>query len=560
MKVSELAFDEQNRVFLNPDKIIGYSDGVKNENYIFDSLKKAKDTSIFSIDLFNCIKDWPSEYHFTTYRQNILRPLNIKKGQKVLEIGAGTGAITRYLGEVGANITAVEGSLARAKCIAERCRDLENVSVICSNAEDVEFEEKFDIVTLIGVFEYTAKYSSHQNPFNTALKNYVNLLKPNGSLVIAIENKLGLKYFAGFNEDHFATPYFGLENRYGEKDITTFGHREITGMLKNNGFESIEFLYPFPDYKLPKVIISDSGLENEKLNSSDLIKLTKNRHYNPRPKANLLNEYLVWDAIEENGLLKDMSNSFLIVASKSETQELLDKSLLAHYYTCNRLEPHNTQTSFYANGSKGITVHKNLLGNTSEEKQVGIEHHIVHESNYIPGDNLHHLILGGLYKKRFSGYEQWMSAWANFIRTETKESNSDGLPLEYFDALPFNVIIDEKGKPHLFDQEWRVEEKFNITFLVIRYLSMYEGQFGIYSGYAKGFLDFINKTLVACGLSPISKSELRRLQKKDKVIRNKINRQGGMAPLQIKKSLVLLALFKFKEVNNYLLYGIFAQR
>ncbi|MGB5273410.1 MAG: rRNA adenine N-6-methyltransferase family protein, partial [Flavobacteriaceae bacterium] len=115
MKLRELTFDERNRVYINTDKVIDYSDGEKNEEYIFDSLKNAKDTSIYSMELFNCIRDWSSEYHFTTYRSNILRSLNIKKGHHVLEIGAGCGAITRYLGETGAKITAVEGSLSRAR-------------------------------------------------------------------------------------------------------------------------------------------------------------------------------------------------------------------------------------------------------------------------------------------------------------------------------------------------------------------------------------------------------------------------------------------------------------
>ena len=42
---------------------------------------------------------------------------------------------------------------------------LENVKVICSNIEAIKFENKFDVVTLIGVFEYTPKYSDRINPF-----------------------------------------------------------------------------------------------------------------------------------------------------------------------------------------------------------------------------------------------------------------------------------------------------------------------------------------------------------------------------------------------------------
>ena len=560
MKVSELTFDEENRVYLNPDKIISYSDGEKSEQYTFDSFKNAKDNSIFSMELFERIRDWSSEYHLTTYRANILRPLAIKKEHRILEIGAGCGAITRYLGETGAAITAVEGSLSRARCIAERCRDLDNVTVVCSNVEDVEFVEKFDIITLIGVFEYTAKYSSLENPFYTALKNYGDLLKPGGSLVIAIENKLGLKYFAGFNEDHFAKAYFGLESRYGESDITTFGHSEIKGMLLKSGFESTKFLYPFPDYKLPKVMISDTGLENETFNATDLIRFTKDRHYNPRPKSNLLNEYLVWDSLAQNQLIKDLSNSFLVIATKGPDQELVDNTLLAQYYTCNRFEPYNTVTSF-RKGIKGIAVEKVRLGTKSVASN--IEQKINENTDYIPGRNLHHMITVALYKNRFHRFEQMMVQWVNYLQAKTLLDSDASVELvkpEYFDALPFNIIVDAEGTFNLFDQEWVADEPFDIRFLIVRYLAMHKRKKGLYRAYSKSYLGFINRVLLKCGLKKISKSTLKGFEFKDEAIRIRVNRPGGIAPLQPKKSLVFLFLHKLNEIKKYLLYGVFAQR
>lgn len=564
MKIGDLAFDEKNKVFINADKVISYSDGEKNENYVFDTFKRAKDTSIFSMELFDRIKDWPSEYHFSTYRQNILRPLNIKKNQTVLEIGAGCGAITRYLGEVGAQVTAVEGSLGRARCIAERCSDLKNVKVVCSNVEDVEFDQKFDIVTLIGVFEYTAKYSKREDPFHSALNSYIELLKPGGSLVIAIENKLGLKYFAGFNEDHFAAPYFGLESRYGDKDITTFGREEIQQMLLKVGFENTAFLYPFPDYKLPKVIISDNGLSEIEFNASDLVRFTKDRHYNPTPKANLLNEYLVWNTISENKLLGDLSNSFLIVATNGKDQELITPSLLGQYYTCNRYEPYNTATSFHRKDQE-IQVRKEEL-NVANENQTALKelvHNTENESSYINGNNLHHQITEALYKRRFKVYEELIGRWIEFLKEETLiqgEASESLIEPSFFDALPFNIIVDSSEKLNLFDQEWTAEKPFEIAFLVVRYLGMHKRNKGIYGKYASSYLGFVNKTLATCGLEKISKRKLRLFEAEDEKVRNKINRNGGIAPLQIKKSLIFLCLNKLKEIKKYLLFGVFAQR
>lgn len=564
MRVNELKYDEKYKVYLNRDKVIEYSDGEKNEQYVFDCLKNSKDTSIFSMELHNNIKDWPSEYHFTTYRANILRPLNINKNHNVLEIGAGTGAITRYLGETGAIVTAVEGGLPRARCIAERCRDLENVTVICSNVEDIEFEDKFDIITLIGVFEYTAKYSHHENPFSDALKSYGSLLKPGGSLVIAIENKLGLKYFAGYNEDHFGRPYYGIEDRYKEKDITTFGHEEIKGMLYESGYSSVKFLYPFPDYKIPKAIITDNGLKNKKFNTPDLIRLTKERHYGSRPKENLLNEYLAWKSIDENGLVKDLSNSFLIVASKDLEREFVDKTLMAQFYTCARFKPYNTVTTFETKGTEKIVVKKDfLVGTNNVVENDAFSHNFKKEIDYVQGDNLHHLITEALYKKRFGEYNRLMAQWANHVRSVAllTEDSSDGIiKPEYFDAIPRNIIVDKSGKFHLFDQEWAVNQPFDLAFLMVRYLSEHRRKKGIYSGYASNFLGFINKTLSICGLDSISKGRLRQILEKDEAIRNKIHRSGGMAPRKVLKSFLQLFLKMAKDVKSYIYYDWFAQR
>jgi len=565
MKISDLAFDEKNKVYINPDKVISYSDGEESENYVFNTFKNAKDTSIFSMELFNRIKDWPSEYHFTTYRQNILRPLNLQKEDSVLEIGAGCGAITRYLGEIGTKVTAVEGSLSRARCIAERCKDLDNVKVVCSNVEDVDFDEKFDVITLIGVFEYTAKYSQRDNPFHSALESYLALLKPEGSLVIAIENKLGLKYFAGFNEDHYAAPYYGLENRYGPKDITTFGREEIKNMLSTAGFKSTFFLYPFPDYKLPKVIVTENGLKEANFNASDLVRFTKDRHYNPTPKANLLNEYLVWAELDKNGLLGDLSNSFLIVATKSDNQAIVDSSLLSQYYTCNRNEPYNTVTSFHNSKEKNIKVLKERL-NTFLDRKDSVkwnQQSTENDSIYIKGDNLHHQITTALHNKKFEYYETLMVKWVSFLNSETLiNSENKKLLVEpsFFDALPFNIIVDSRGKLNLFDQEWTAEKSFEIQFLVVRYLSMHKRNKGLYGKYSSSFLGFVNRTLEACNLEKISKGQLRSFELEDAKLRNRINREGGVAPRNFKKSLIFLMLNKFKEIKKYLLSGIFAQR
>jgi hypothetical protein len=72
-----------------------YTDGDAEENYMHEAIRSARDCSSSSFELERYIKDWPSEYHFSRHRTNLLRPFPLQRYQRVLEIGAGCGAITR---------------------------------------------------------------------------------------------------------------------------------------------------------------------------------------------------------------------------------------------------------------------------------------------------------------------------------------------------------------------------------------------------------------------------------------------------------------------------------
>jgi len=50
-------------------------------------------------DLFATAVNWPERYHTSPARANIVRALRLPAEADVLEVGAGCGAITRYLGE-----------------------------------------------------------------------------------------------------------------------------------------------------------------------------------------------------------------------------------------------------------------------------------------------------------------------------------------------------------------------------------------------------------------------------------------------------------------------------
>ena len=135
---------------------------------------------------------WPVFYHLTRIRQNLLNWYPFKEQSDVLEIGCGMGAITELLCKKCNSVTAVELSKRRATATYLRCREYDNLEIIVGNLNDIEFEKKYDYITLIGVLEYQNNFTSSSNPFKDFLAKIKQLLKPEGKLIIAIENKYGL--------------------------------------------------------------------------------------------------------------------------------------------------------------------------------------------------------------------------------------------------------------------------------------------------------------------------------------------------------------------------------
>lgn len=253
---------------------------------------------------------WPILYHLSPERRNLLEWYPFNKNETLLEIGAGCGALTGMFCEKLKKVVAVELSRKRAEIIDKRFHDKNNLEILVGNFDDVKCYESFDYITLIGVLEYAKNFILSDQPYHNILKKIKNLLNPDGRLIIAIENKYGLKYWAGSREDHTGGLFDGIEgyiNQQGSQE--TFGKREIVELLNQNGFEYLQFYYPHPDYKMPLEIFSDHCLP-------DIFQvLTEAPNYD-QDRMSLFSETLAFTGLIRNGMYDFFANSFLIIASK----------------------------------------------------------------------------------------------------------------------------------------------------------------------------------------------------------------------------------------------------
>ncbi|WP_369914652.1 class I SAM-dependent methyltransferase [Xanthomonas sp. NCPPB 3005] len=458
---------------------IGYSDGDNSEDGLLATLRAAADVSVFSSELAAACVDWPSRYHLSTERANLLRPFaqHLQPGARVLEIGAGCGAVTRYLGESGADVLALEGSLRRARIARERTRELRNVVVVAERFQDFSVAQRFDVVTLIGVLEYASLFSDAQNPALHMLQAARQLLAPGGRLILAIENQLGLKYLAGVPEDHLGQPMVGLEDRYQSRGARTYGRNELDALLRRAGYARSRFSAPLPDYKMPATILTERGISADPalFNAGALAAQAVRR--DPQLTPTTFNLQRAWPVVAANGLALDLANSFLVEAVADDSA-MAEQSALAYHYSTQRLGAYARETLFVAEQDQTVRVHARRLSD-APSAETGVRLQVQSATDYFQGPLLVDTIRAVLSQPGWTRAElvaevrRYLQALAQVLHGEghavALDSVDSVLPDDYLDATPSNLLCAADGRIVYFDREW-VAEGPTLGWLLLRSL------------------------------------------------------------------------------------------
>ncbi|MDD3651873.1 class I SAM-dependent methyltransferase [Immundisolibacter sp.] len=468
-----------------------YTDGEDVEAELLALLRATADRSVLSPALRAAIRDWPTHYHLSPRRANLLRPLeDWLRGRAVLEVGAGCGAITRYLGECGARVLALEGSPRRAAVAAARCAGLENVAVVADRLQDFAPAERFDVVTLIGVLEYARQlYADDPGPDPVAalLERARHLLRADGVLLVAIENQLGLKYFAGCAEDHEAAPMVGIEDRYRADGAVTFGRAELGARLAAAGLASIRWWYPFPDYKLPVAVLSEAAVSGA--HGLDLTPLAAGSvTADPQlPPAWHFSLEQAWRTVLRNGLGGELANSFLVAAATAPGL-LPPVPALAHHYAAER------RPGF----AKGIAIHAadpgarhwwrrrppqparvlaRRLDPAAPVPDVPLHQHL-EAAAFAPGQLWHGRLLEVLNQPGWTAaaVADWLGAWLDHLARHAGipraalawDTRLDG---RLVDAVPRNLMVaGDRGT--FIDLEWELVDGLDFGHLCYRGLML----------------------------------------------------------------------------------------
>ena len=439
----------------------------------------ADDRSSASDFLASHITDWPSRYHLDRRRTNILRPINFDKSMRVLDVGAGTGVMSRYAAEKGAEVVALEGDSMRAELASLRCEGL-NVDVRCGSVNDFDDSEGFDLILVIGVLEYATNHPAGSAGF---LKKLSQLLNPDGSIVIAIENQMGLAYWMGANEDLLNEPWVGLEGYVSTSSVKTFSKPVLSSLLTDAGFKHQNWLYPFPDYKLPLTILSDRAyMENDRVDLIDqLVGSPVDRSRSgvlPFFDTRALHRQVV-----DSDMGQDMSNSFLVICRLNESKSILDEDVIAWRFSGDRKKDFlGVRQVTVEDGTRKIN-RKPAYENISSESSWLIQKNDESSAEkYVSGPNLEQLALRSLREGNLKDFETLLSMFDDWLTLNTCTPPADSEIHPFLTDLSaevlneelldcgFDNLVFEDGALKLIDDEWSASGGVNVDLAIARSL------------------------------------------------------------------------------------------
>lgn len=375
-------------------------------------------------------------YHLSTVSQNLINwyPFNTK--DTVLQIGGDLGELTQVFCNNCEKVVTIEPNIEKAKAIAKRYENRENLEIIVGNIDDIILEEKFSIITIIG-----------NNPKIKLKDNIQKLernLKENGKFIIAVDNKFGLRYFMGNPENILNKKFESLIGYNNEPEkIESFTKSSLEQIFNSIGYK-YTFYYPLPDYKMPNVIFSEK--QKAKYNSID--------KYNPYYKENstiIANEIDVYREIlkTDQQMFEFFTNSFLIILEKEKNEELP----LYISYNNMRKEKYRLITKI----SKNV-VEKKPVSKEAEEHYNNIKKNIelLQQNNIKTVD----YIENGSIKSKYINQENLLNTVLTKSLEENNQQEFENIIEKYIQNLKKNKKVEPEYKDTIFSKyNIQIEDK-----------------------------------------------------------------------------------------------------
>ena len=131
-------------------------------------------------------------------------------------------------------------------------------------------------------------------------------------ILLAIDNRLGIKYFAGAKNKHYNKLFEVVESEVRQKKPNLLLKRELEKFINEAEFKNYKFYYPVPDYFNTNTIFTEDFLPK-----SNHSKIVYPVNYDEESII-IFNEINVMKQICDNNKFADFTNSYLVEISNEQ--------------------------------------------------------------------------------------------------------------------------------------------------------------------------------------------------------------------------------------------------
>lgn len=305
-------------------------------------------------------------------------------------------------------------------------------------------------------------------------------------LLLAIENQLGLKYLLGYREDHVGLPWVGLEDYPVGFRARTWSRKCLRELLEAAGFSAQRWLFPYPDYKTPSLILSEELFELEGATeiADQLVRLPVEDYAYPRTMIS--DDRAVHRSFLSAGLGPDVANSFLVLAS-TEGDVLnarCPSQSLAWHLGGERRAVFKRRHLLRRAGSE-LWMESEGVGKSGPRHVRWLEQHPESAMEFIRGRSLEQEFLEACTRADEGRVAELIREWAGILMSAAEQPSKrvqathpfarrglgPVLPPDMVDVSFSNFIRPDTGGPLVFvDREWRVEGGVDLHLAILHAL------------------------------------------------------------------------------------------
>ncbi len=274
-------------------------------------------------------------YALSGQRDLLLEWYDFDPDASLLQVGADYGAMTGLFRTSVAEVTVLDPDANALKTVELRYPGAANIHYeqaalteyaarvgVCADKaqSDSARTDLAEAGAASKLYDYVVFAGTLEAPYEENIRAAKALLKPDGVLIVAAANALGMKYFAGTrNEDSALTK------------------KQLTDLLTESGGQE-KYYYPMPDYRTPVSIYSDRYLPKR----GDLTRVTPVYDYPPYHMIDMGEKF---DTVCEAGLFDLYANSYLVFWSAQPERLAASEEQVFIKYNKTRRETFQIKTS-----------------------------------------------------------------------------------------------------------------------------------------------------------------------------------------------------------------------